>query len=248
MKSKQEIMKSDTTKVPLSIITSGSRERTADLVAREFHVSISLNGREMITLPCSPNDLDCLAVGYLAAEGYIGSRDNIKKVRADTASGGVNVETVDGETAAAEGTRTKIESGLRISADEVFSLMNRFVRMSDTFKATGGVHAAALCNRQEIIVFKEDIGRNNAIDKLFGECILKGIPFEERVIALSCRMSSEILYKIARRKIPVIMSKSPPTDLGVKLADEMNITLLGFVRGQKMNAYTHDWRITDDGK
>jgi FdhD protein len=122
--------------------------------------------------------------------------------------------------------------------------MDKFIRHSTIFEATGGVHAAALCDRQDVIVFQEDIGRNNAIDKMFGKCIMENIPVEERIVVISCRISSEILLKIARRKIPVVISKSPPTDYGVKLADEMGITLLGFVRGKRMNAYTHDWRIT----
>ena len=91
----------------------------------------------------------------------------------------------------------------------------------------------------------EDIGRHNAIDKIFGECMMEDIPTEDRIVVTSGRVSSEILLKVSRRNIPIIISKSAPTNLGVRLANEMGITLLGFARGKRVNAYTNDWRITD---
>ncbi|MFC1921255.1 formate dehydrogenase accessory sulfurtransferase FdhD [Chloroflexota bacterium] len=237
-------MDNETRKIPISRFSGENREKTEDTVTREFHITISLNGSEMITLPCSPVDLDSLAIGYLVSEGFISGKADIEKILVNEKTGTVQVETADDKQHDDKQPEIKVDSRLEISAGEVYGLMDKFVRHSTVFEATGGVHSAALCDRQNIIIFKEDIGRNNAIDKLFGECILKDIPVDERVIVVSCRMSSEILMKIARRKIPVIISKSPPTDLGVRLADEMGITLLGFVRGKRMNAYAHDWRIT----
>ena len=88
----------------------------------------------------------------------------------------------------------------------------------------------------------------NNNDKIFGECLLKDIPTGERVVITSDRISSEILLKVAKINIPIIISKSAPTDLGVKLANDLGITLLGFVKGKRINAYTNDWRIVRDGK
>jgi len=93
------------------------------------------------------------------------------------------------------------------------------------------------------LVFKEDISRNNALDKLFGECILKDIPTEERMVVTSCRISSEILCKVAKRNIPILISKSAPTNLAVRLAAEAGITLIGFVRAKRMNVYANEWRV-----
>jgi len=115
--------------------------------------------------------------------------------------------------------------------------------ISRVFKATGGVHSAALCDTQNILVFSEDIGRHNAIDKIFGECILEDIPTDEHLIITSGRVSSEILLKVAKRSIPILISKSAPTNLGVRLADDLGITLIGFVRGERMNVYTNKWRV-----
>ena len=237
-------MDSETRKIPVSRFSGSKREKTEDYVVREYPITITLNGRDMITLPCSPLDLDSLAVGYLVSEGYIRDKSEISNIIVDGKEGCVRIKTDNAEAKADKPSETRIDSEYRISAGEVYGLMDKFVRRSEVFETTGGVHSAALCDRQKIIVFKDDIGRNNAIDKLFGECMLKDISLEERVVILSCRMSSEILYKIVRRRIPVIISKSPPTDYGVRLAEEMGITLLGFVRGKRMNAYAHDWRIT----
>jgi len=101
----------------------------------------------------------------------------------------------------------------------------------------------ALCEKNEILAFKEDISRNNAIDKLFGECILNDISTAQRMLVTSCRISSEILLKVAKRNIPILISKSAPTDLAVRLASEVGITLIGFVRGKRMNVYANEWRV-----
>jgi FdhD protein len=126
--------------------------------------------------------------------------------------------------------------------------VKEFQHRSQIYRTTGGVHSAVLCDTGNIIVFSEDIGRHNAVDKIFGECILNGITTDDRIIITSGRVSSEIVLKIARRNVPIIVSKSAPTDLGVRLADNLGVTLVGFVRGRRMNVYTHAGRITTDGK
>ena len=137
---------------------------------------------------------------------------------------------------------------MEVSARNIFTLVSDFQHRSQVYRATGGVHSAALCDTKSILVFSEDIGRHNAIDKIFGECILKDIPTDDRMIITSGRISSEILLKVAKRNIPIIISKSAPTDLGVKLANDLGVTLLGFVRGKRINAYTNNWRVVRDGK
>ncbi len=139
--------------------------------------------------------------------------------------------------------QAKIESQTKVSAPEVFALVHEFAQHSQVFKATGGVHSAALCHTKGILVFSEDIGRHNAIDKVFGECIIRDIPTDDHMIVTSGRISSEIVLKIAKRNIPILISKSAPTSLGVRLADELGITLIGFVRGRRMNIYANRWRV-----
>jgi len=139
--------------------------------------------------------------------------------------------------------QTKVESQIVISTSEILALVRESRHRSSIYRMTGGVHSAALCDRKHILVFADDIGRHNAIDKIFGQCLLENIPIGENIILTSGRISSEILLKVAKRKIPMIISKSAPTDLGVRLAEDLGITLTGFARGRRMNVYAHDRRM-----
>jgi FdhD protein len=96
-----------------------------------------------------------------------------------------------------------------------------------------------LCDHKEVILFHEDIGRHNAIDKIIGEALIKDIPLNSKIVFTSGRVSSEILLKSAKSQIPMIVSRSAPTDLAVAMAKKLGITLVGFVRGRKMNVYTN---------
>jgi len=144
--------------------------------------------------------------------------------------------------------REKVESKIKISTLEVLALANEFQHRSQIHRATGGVHSAALCDTRNIIVLSEDIGRHNAVDKIFGECILNDITTDDHIIITSGRVTSEILLKVAKRNIPIIISKCAPTNLGVRLAADLGVTLVGFVRGKRMNVYTHAERIATNGK
>jgi len=263
-------MENEIEKIPILRLTEKSKNSIEDAVAREFPLTIILNNQELVTLLCSPKDLKYLAIGFLFSEGLLSSKDEIEKIMVDDQRGVVQVEVEEDKAlanelifkrfitsgggrgvsfySAADGpSQAKVESQIEISTQDVFALMDEFVQRSKVFKLTGGVHSAALCDTENILVFNEDIGRHNAIDKIFGECILKDIPTDERVVITSGRISSEILLKVAKRNIPIVISKSAPTDLGVKLANDLGITLLGFVRGKRINAYTNDWRILRDG-
>jgi len=251
---------------PILRVTEQGRNETEDIVTKETPLTIILNNRELVTLLCSPTNLKYLAIGFLFSEGLLKSKDEIKKIIADDRRGVVWVETeknkeFTGELLfkpliASSGGRkasfyrvsdiqdeAKIESQIAIAPHEVFALVNEFQHRSRVFKATGGVHSAALCDTRGILVFSEDIGRHNALDKVFGECILTDILTDDRMIITSGRVSSDVLLKVAKRKIPILISKSAPTNLGVSLADDLGITLIGFVRGQRMNVYTNRWRV-----
>ncbi|MBN2463583.1 MAG: formate dehydrogenase accessory sulfurtransferase FdhD [Dehalococcoidia bacterium] len=263
-------MAGEVDRVPISRLTEEGKSRTDDVVVREFLLTIVFNNQELVTLLCSPANLDYLAVGFLSSEGLLKSKDDIKKITVDERRGIVRVEAETENKGAGElvfkrlitsgcgrgtslysaadiGGGIKVESQTRISAIEVFELVAEFQHRSQIFRATGGVHSAALCDTGSILIFREDIGRHNAIDKIFGECILKDISTADRILVTSGRVSSEILLKAAKKNIPLLISKSAPTDLGVKLANDLGVTLIGFVRGKRMNVYANDWRLADHG-
>ncbi len=251
---------------PVQRVTKEGKKDTEEIVVKELPLTIILNNQELVTLLCSPTDLRYLAIGFLSSEGLIRNKGEIKRITVDDRRGVVWVET-EGYKGLASGPllkpliasgggrgaysysaadaqgQAKIQSQIGISAHEVFNLVNEFQHRSQVYQATGGIHSAALCNTKGILTFNEDIGRHNAIDKVFGECILNDIPPDDCIIITSGRVSSEILLKVAKRKIPIIISISAPTNLGVRLADDLGITLIGFVRGKRMNVYTNGWRV-----
>ncbi len=256
-------------KVPILRVIKESQKQVEDTVVTEFHLTIVLNNRELVTLLCSPAKLDFLTIGFLYSEGLINSKDIIKDIVLDPERGVINVTTKEpvkspedilsrriiassggkgASSLSAIHPQSRIDSQIHISPPEVLNLIQEFVHHSELFAATGGVHSAALCDTKAILVFSEDIGRHNAIDKVFGECVVKDIPTHDRLLITSGRVSSEILLKVAKRNIPILISKSAPTNLGVKLANDSDITLIGFVREKRMNVYTHTWRLVSHGK
>ena len=114
---------------------------------------------------------------------------------------------------------------------------------SDLFKNTGGVHSVAIYDNQELITIKEDVARHNAMDKAIGDCVLNDINLKDKIIFVSGRISCEMILKAAKSGIPIVISKSAPTNLSVEIAKKLNITLAGFVRGERMNIYTNPQRI-----
>ena len=235
-------------------VTGKGKRKIEDVVVTEAQLTIVVNNQRLITLPCSPNDLKFLAIGFLFSKGILKSKEEITKIDLDDSKCIVWVETEKDNhlkplslsavyNAANSKARPIVESRISIVSRDIVSLVEEFQHRSEIFISTGGVHSVALCEKKDILAFKEDISRNNALDKLFGECILKDIPMKERMVVTSCRISSEILCNVAKRNIPILISKSAPTNLAVRLAAEMGITLIGFVRAKRMNVYANEWRV-----
>ena len=259
-------MENEVERFPITRLTREGRSSIEDEVAMELPVTIILNDQELVTMLCSPKNLEYLVVGFLSSEGLLKSKDDIKKIIVDNERGVVRLETVEAKEfaqdvlfkriissgcgrgaafySAADTVVQKVDSRTAISTDEVFALVNEFQHGSKLYLATHGVHSAALCDTNHILVFSEDIGRHNAIDKIFGKCLLEDIPTDNRIMITSGRVSSEILHKVAKKGIPIIISISVPTNLGVRIADNLGITLIGSVRGKKINVYTNDWRVS----
>jgi FdhD protein len=264
-------MSGETSRLEILRITGSKTENLRDILVKERPVTIFLDDIELANLMCSPKDLDCLAVGFLFAEGLIKSKKDIKKITADEKDGVVWVELRKAKKSPADlvtrrfittgcgkgltfvdatedGRRLWNKSRFRVRVDCLPQLMKELHRKSRLYRLTGGVHSAAICSTRGILVFNEDIGRHSAIDKVVGECVLRGIKTNDRIMVTSGRISSEILVKAARCRTPIIVSKSAPTDLAVRLAGNFGITIVGFARGSRMNIYSNPWRITTGAK
>jgi len=256
-------------RIPVTKYRDGFFSVEDDFVVKEIPVTLLLNNQEFATLICSPGDLKEMAVGFLCSEGIIQNSSDIAKITVDVNKTTVNVDTTKRHplgngfvkhfttTSCTKGgpsfnffnnagQSTPISSKIKVIPGEIFFLCKEVEKNSPLFQQTGGSHSAALCQRNKIIVFFEDVGRHNAVDRIFGRCTLENITLSDKILIFSGRVSSEILIKTAKMGIPLIAARSAPTELAVNLAKELGITVVGFVRENRLNIYSHVYRVIQD--
>lgn len=137
-----------------------------------------------------------------------------------------------------------LSQSVTVAADVLLGLAGRMRDLQAVHHQIGGTHAAAIFDAQgQPITLAEDIGRHNAVDKALGYCLLRHIPLGDKVLLVSGRASYEMAAKAIRSGVPVVASVSAPTSLAVQLAHDRGLTLIGYLRGGRMNVYTHGWRI-----
>ena len=256
--------------IEVTLVKEGKATRFEDKVAVEYPVTVFLNDREIITLLCTPEKMDFLALGFLYSEGFLEGKKDWKGTRVDEENGVVYVDT-DKEPFLSEelyGKRTlttgcgkgtvfysawdsfksrTVESDIRVSPSSLHRYMRLLQENSGLYGETGGVHSAALCSGEEVVFFCEDVGRHNALDKIVGECLEKEISLSDKVLACSGRMSSEMLLKAAKLQIPVLVSRAAPTSLSIEIARSMGVTMVGFARGgRRMTVYAGEERVLVD--
>ncbi len=243
-----------------------------DEVVTEWPITIVLNGEEFATLVCSPDYIEDLAIGYLASEGVLTDYPSLSDLSYDNRTGTVyaDIEGVDAwikESGSkryltsccgksrqsfvfygdARTTRAIQSRKVRLAYTDCLEMMGAMQTKSELFKATGGVHNAALFEQDGTLVLtRMDIGRHNALDKLYGYCLRNNMAMEGKVLAFSGRVSSEVLLKAAKMRCEVLLSKSAATDLAIELAEELGITIVGFIRNGSLNVYSHPDRLYDN--
>ena len=252
-------------KIKIIRLKEKEKELFEDCVVEEVPFTLKLNEKELATLLCTPADLEDLATGFLFTSGIINKAENVKKIIIDRERWTANIELENKNNTgdlvfkrlytsgcgrgilfyniADIANRAKIISDLKIQAEKINILMADFQKKSQVYKLTGGTHGAALADGEGILIFKEDIGRHNAIDKVIGNGLRQGCSFKNKIILTSGRISSEVLFKTQKCRIPIVVSRSAPTNQAVMLAKDMNITLVGFARGNRMNIYSSEGRI-----
>lgn len=245
-----------------------SHEEVEVSLIKEVPLTIYLNSKEVVTLLCLGDQMKELAVGFLGSEGFIERFSDIKSIKMDEEKGIAEIETVS-ENPLIEGLfekRTitsgcgkgstfynvmdafkcrKIESALIIKPGYLLELMKRLHELSGLYRETHGAHNVALADSNGILIFREDIGRHNAVDKIHGHSILNHIPLSDKILITTGRVSSEILIKTGKMGIPLILSRSVPTALAVSIADEVGITIAGFARGGSLSVYSHGERVVE---
>lgn len=138
--------------------------------------------------------------------------------------------------------------GFRFTVEAVRMLPARLRAQQSVFEETGGLHAAALFNSAgELLAIREDVGRHNAVDKLLGAQFFQGhTPLSSNLLFLSGRISFELAQKALAGGIPMVVAVGAPSSLAIELAKRFDITLIGFLRGERFNVYSGEWRLTGD--
>lgn len=245
----------------------GRREEVSDRVAAEAVLHLSINGEKVVSLLCSPTQIEDLAAGFALTSGLIDSPGEIRDVvRLDGTRVDLRLEDEERDVASLLAKKIfttgcgigmiledvlygpmsdPVGDGVRLRPDDVLLLMADLHRRSGTFKDTGGTHSAAAYDpgERDLIAFAEDLGRHNAVDKVIGAAIRRGVDLGRAVLVSSGRVSSEVLLKAARARCPILVTKSAPTDLAVEIAQAAGITLVAFTRSRKFSVYAHPERI-----
>lgn len=239
---------------------NGALAETRTAVVREGRVRMHVNGAEWFSLLATPQELDALALGFLATEGLIRGLADVRRIVVCPSGACVEVWLTDATIE--RPATTTITSGCgggitfadltaqqepvtaeaRVTARQLGRLMHQLQER----QRTRGIHTAALADAQGLLLVTEDIGRHNTLDKLYGRCLQERIPTAGRILLATGRISAEMLSKAARMQTPIVVSRSSPTTLSLALAEAWNMTLVGYVRRDSLNVYTGVSRVQDD--
>lgn len=240
-------------------------QKIDDYVAEEKPLHVFLNKTHYATIYCSPTNLKELAVGHLLTEGLIKSTDEIleigfkeknvcqiklkpninlkKRLRLSQRFSRIILSACGGPHQPSK-KLPKIKSNLKVKAEVILNCVNHLNFIAETFRKTGGVHAAAIYKGDgSFLAFAEDVGRHNAVDKVIGLGALNKTSFGNCFLALSGRLTGDIVFKAAKVGLPIVASLAAALDSGISIAKDVDLTLIGFVRGKCMNIYNFPERI-----
>lgn len=239
----------------------GQWQTSSEPVPAELALTIYVNKHEVATVLCTPHKLNSLVAGFLYQEGIIKGVSEIANMRVciDDALADVTLSRLDftpsgrrvltsgcgggaGTTLGAEGIPA-ITSKLSVTPEQILSLMKQLQAKAELYRVSGGVHVAALGDGATLVDMAEDVGRHNSIDKILGDCLFLNIPFRGRLLATTGRLSSEMVLKAAKMSVPIVISHSSATSRAIALAEQVGVTLVGYVRGNRLTVYTHPERI-----
>ncbi len=239
---------------------NGQWQTVIGYVVSESLVRLHVNGRELVSLMCTPHELEALALGFLRSEGIICGLNDIRMMKVCPSGACVEVWLVDANfepptrrinTSGCGGgvTFTELTAGIEPLTSDLQVTphqLSRLLMALQFAQRTRGIHTAALAEGETLLMVVEDVGRHNAIDKLWGRCLQEGLATKDRILLSTGRLSSEMLNKAARMRAPVVVSRTSPTTLSLALAAAWNITLVGYVRRDSLNVYTGGERVVED--
>jgi FdhD protein len=245
-------------------VKGGRLEEVKGEVVREQPLTVHVNGERFVTLLCSPFQLEALVVGYLWMEKVIEDLPEIGRLDISEVDGRAEVALAHPVTLPTERILTsgcgggitfridprlfpRLRSATRVRPGQVAARLKDLFARAVHYQVSRGIHGAALADGERLLVVAEDVGRHNAVDKVKGEALLRGIPTVDRMLISTGRISSEMLLKAARMGVPVVASRTSPTEMAVGLAEQLGITVIGYVRPDSLNLYAGDALDADGG-
>jgi len=236
-------------------------------VVTERPLTIYLNGQEIVTAMTIGDYPDYLALGFLLNQGMLLASDEVKGVEHDDDLGVVIVRTArqtDYEEKLKKKTRTSgcavgtvfgdMMDGLRgvrlpgtkVRTSWLYHLANRINTTPSLYLSAGAIHGTVLCRKDQPLVYMEDVGRHNAVDKIAGWMFQEGAQADDKILYTTGRLTSEMVIKTAQMGIPVLASRSGFTAWGVEIAREAGLTLIGRMRGQRFMCLAGSERLVWD--
>lgn len=246
-----------------------------DVTASEEPLEIRVEGRSVAVVMRTPGHDEELVAGFLVSEGVVKSARDILEISQCPSTGNTHGNVVDvllgavvvnwdnltrhvfSASSCGICGKTSIESvfqsfppvtsELQVSGQLLTTLPAKLRAAQETFSQTGGLHASAIFDEHgEMVVLREDVGRHNALDKVLGHGFKADLlPYDRHILLVSGRVSFELMQKALAAGVPIVAAISAPSSLAVQFAQDSGQTLVGFLRGQTMNVYTHPERITD---
>ena len=248
--------------VPCIKSDNGSMIPSSHDVVIEVPLSVFVNGRHALTAMISPVMLEEFVTGFLYTERIIRKPEDIDSLRIEEKNAGAPSASVltknpflimfssktvlsgcGGDTSYIDPDKLpKVQSDMTAALSTISKIMKETL-ISDLHNRTGGIHIVGLFGPDGKICIVEDIGRHNALDKVIGYGLKHNVDFSKTTVTCSGRLSSEMVRKCLIANIPIIASRGATTTLAISMGEQSGLTIIGFVRGQKMNIYTGVERI-----
>lgn len=238
-------------------VVQGQAEQVERRVVEEYPLRLRINGRDLATLVCSSHQLNFLLAGFFRLQGFIDSLDDILSMGVCREYGladlRIRTELPDRlQPTLTSGCGTGITYNLPQTflnpsrqhsrsylSDDLFRLMKELHGLAEQYLSHGGIHSAAIGDADGLLLYAEDIGRHNTLDRLAGEALFRKVELQDKMMVTSGRVSTEMVAKAARLGIGLIASRTSPTGEAIELCEQAGITLVGYLRGNSMEIYSH---------
>lgn len=228
-------------------------------IAAERPLTVYLDKREVVTLMTMGCEPELLILGWLRNQNLLADLDQLKAIQVDWETESVAITTFDGvdgldeklgrktvTTGCGQGTvfgnlMDNVEQlqlpRVALKQSLIYALLKRLSEHNEVYKQAGGVHGCALCGGDEILAFVEDVGRHNAVDALAGYMWLNDISGGDKIFYTTGRLTSEMVIKVAQMGIPVLLSRSGITQMGLEIAQQVGVILIARAKGRHFMVY-----------